>query len=146
MRIAGLFVATALVVAPLTVFYLWIVNSILIDAGVRIFGRLSLMAAGVSPLALNIVAWDEVRFITLAQVTSFLLVLSVTRRMGWKTMTSPRLRELAIPAAAVIALSLGSEVTLFDGYAMQKFPFTNDFRSFVKAMSGSAPLIGAPVD
>jgi hypothetical protein len=47
---------------------------------------------------------------------------------------------------AVIALSLGSEVTLFDGYAMQKFPFTNDLRSFVKALNGSAPLIGAPAN
>jgi hypothetical protein len=140
------FAATMLVVAPLTVFYLWIVNSILIDAGVRVLGRLIFMAASLAPLALNIVAWDEVRFISLVQVTSFLLVLSVTRRMGWRTLAGPRLRELAVPAVAVIALSLGSEVTLFDGYAMQKFPFTNDLRSFVKALNGSAPLIGAPAN
>jgi hypothetical protein len=138
------FVATVLVVAPLTAFYLWIVNSILIDAGVRILGRLSFVAASLAPLALNIVAWDEVRFITLVQVTSFLMVLSVTRRMGWRTIAGPGYRELGVLAAAVIALSLGSEVTLFDGYVMQKFPFTNDLRSFVKAVGGTAPLIAAP--
>jgi hypothetical protein len=141
-----IFAATMLVVAPLTAFYLWIVNSVLIDAGVRLPSRLIFMATGLSPFALNIVAWDEVRFITLAQVTSFLLVLSVTRRVGWRTIASPRLRELAVLAAAVIALSLSSEVPLFDGYAMQKFPFTSDLRSLVKALSDSGPLMKAPAN
>jgi hypothetical protein len=104
------------------------------------------MAAGLSPFALNRVAWDEVRFITLVQVTSFLLVLSVTRRLGWRTLTSPRLRELAVLAVAVIALSLSSEVPLFDGYAMQKFPFTTDLRSFMKALSDSGPLLRPPAN
>src|SRR5205814_9246542 len=138
------FVATAVVVVPLALFYLWIVNSILIDAGVTLFARLAFVTAGVAPMALNIVAWDEVRFISLIQVTSFLLILSVTKRIGWKAMSHLQFREFAIPAAALIALNVGSEVTLFDGYAMQKFPFTNDFRSFAKAVSGSEPLISAP--
>jgi hypothetical protein len=59
-------------------------------------------------------------------------------------MAHPRFREFAIPAAALIALNVGSEVQLFDGYAMQKFPFTNDFRSLMKAVSGGDPLISAP--
>jgi hypothetical protein len=139
-----IFVAPIGVVAPLTIFFLWIVNSILIDAGIRLPSRLIFMAAGLSPFALNLVAWDEVRFITLVQVTSFLLVLSVTRRLGWRTLASPRLRELTVLAVAVIALSLCSEVTLFDGYVMQKFPFTNDLRSLVKALSDSGPLMKAP--
>src|SRR5438876_8100173 len=52
------FVATAVVVVPLALFYLWIVNSILIDAGVTLFARLAFVTAGVAPMALNIVAWD----------------------------------------------------------------------------------------
>jgi hypothetical protein len=139
-----IFVATVVVVTPLVIFYLWIVSSILTDAGVAFFARLIFLAVGLSPLALNIVAWDEVRFISLTQVTSFLLILSVTRRMGWKAMAHLRLRELPMLAAALIALSLGSEVKLFDGYVMQKFPFTEDIRSFVKAVDGSPPLIRAP--
>ena len=141
-----IFVSTVVVAAPLVIFYLWIVSSILTEAGVAFLPRLILVAVGVSPLALNIFAWDEVRFISLTQVTSFLLVLSVTRRMGWRAIDASRFRELGVLAVALIALNLGSEVTLFDGYVMQKFPFTQDLRSFVKAAGGSAPLVRAPIN
>lgn len=139
-----IFLATAVVVAPLVILYLWVANSILLQAGAARPWRLVVLAAGLSPLALNAFAWDEVRFISLTQVTSFLVVLSLVRRVGWKSIDDPRLRDFGVLAAAVIALSLSSEVTLFDGYTMQKFPFSADVGALVKTLSQGKPLLSAP--
>lgn len=127
-RIISMFF-TIVVTAPVVVFL--IANAIgigerLLECKRRRINRYLLALAALSPFALNAIAWDLHRFTVLTQVTSYLVLASVVLAVGKPASAAPAIPMVGrrvIPLFCIILMfNLWSEVTLFNGYQVQKFP------------------------
>jgi hypothetical protein len=119
-RFVDFFLALS-VILPSTLFNLCLSGRILRRS---LTGFVAATLAAFSPLVLIIVAADLIRFVSLIQVTSLLVLISSARRMGLPGggALPPLLRGPAC-LTALAALELGSSLVLTHGAPMLKFPF-----------------------
>jgi hypothetical protein len=131
-----------LVSIPSTAFNIWL--------AARVMGGRRLMvalggAATLSPLLLLLVAVDVVRFVTLIQLTSLLLLIAAGRRFGpMPGGALPPLLRNGVALAMLAAFQLGTGVTLNDGYPMEKFPFQPLVTRLEEIINGHAPFLVIP--
>jgi len=118
---AVIFPLALAVALPSTLFNLVLTARVLAHRSLGVaFAGMAIFA----PLALLIVGADVVRFVTLIQVTSLLVLVSAVRRLGLPPAgTLPPTRHRVAMIMALAAFELGSAVTLNDGNEMRKFPF-----------------------
>ena len=132
----------ALVLAlPSTVLNLVLLARIVRRRGVTAVG----VAASLSPIVLMAVGVDAVRFVTLVQLTSLLVLAAAVRRLGppaggWVPVP-PRWKAAV---AAVALLELASAMPLNDGQAPLKFPYTALWQRVTDIAEGSAKFVVHP--
>jgi hypothetical protein len=127
---------------PSTLFNLWLAFRVLRG---RLPGRLACLVATLPPLALLLFGADVVRFVTLIQVTSLLVLLSAARRAGLpREGTLPPTPRRAAAVVVLVGFELGSSLTLNDGSPMLKFPFQPLVQRAVAIAGGTQPFVVIP--
>jgi|GEM_PF-3968529 len=123
-----------LVSLPSTLFNLALISTALQG---RQIARSASFIATFAPVCLLIVASDIVRFTTLTQLTSLIILVATTRRLGLPfggTLPAPIRQPVII--MTMIAFELGASVTLTDGSQMDKFPFMELLKKTVSISLG----------
>lgn len=132
---------TGLVVVPSTFFNLALVSRIARRRQVLIWA----LAASLAPVLLLLIAVDVVRFATLIQITSIVVLLSVARhdRRGTEDVFPPSSRNIAI-VMILAMVQLGTSIPLNDGNEILKFPFTPLIVHAIEAGEGKTPFVAVP--
>jgi hypothetical protein len=120
-------------------FNLWLAARALSGRAIAIVAS---AVAAAAPVTLLILGIDVVRFVTLVQVTSLLVLVSVVRRVGVPAGgTLPHLPHRAALVTVLAAFQVGTGLTLNDGSEMMKFPFTPLVVRAVAIAQGRAPFV-----
>jgi len=131
--------------------------------GVRLLGRLGIakparliltvifLAATVSPLLLNFIGWDSARWCAIAFMACFFCLASIRLFFPAPTTTTDgvarshriddRLTLTFATVAIVTGLCTSYHGYLFDGYAVQWFPFIGQFDSAIDLVKGGFKTI-----
>lgn len=102
------------------------------------------VVSGLSPLLLNVVAWDVWRFVALTQVSAFLALLAVGQNL--RTAIVPRPWSQSAIYALVILAVLGAATSppLFDEYTPVKPPFLAHVIHLKNALTGEVHWLPIP--
>jgi hypothetical protein len=144
------YLAMALCVTlPSTIFNLGLIGRVMPQG--EWAGRRMLLAAAMvavfGPVGLNVIAADLVRFVSLVQVTSLLVLVSAVRRVGlpaggclplaWR----PHARGIAVSLAV---FELSTALVMTNGAPMMKFPFVPLVAHAMAALHGDSAFLVIP--
>lgn len=105
---------------------------------------LSASVSALSPVFLNIFAWDMWRFFSFTHVSSFLLVLSLLRRLQIGIIPSSSITPVRYYFALVCILNASMDIPLLDGYHVVKPPY-DAYRSYLyRTFLGDHPFLQIP--
>jgi hypothetical protein len=111
----------------------------------RIFEIVLSVVVVLSPISSLLVAVDTVRFVSLIQLTSLLVLVSVVRRLGVPgDGLFPAVRWTTPIVIMLAGLELGSSINLNDGQPMLKFPFEPLIQRTIMVAHGSEPFMVIP--
>ena len=104
------------------------------------------IASALAPLTLHVLGWDFSRWDTLTITTCFLTLTVVTMSFGPGSLPILSGRPFFSPLipTALVALNLGTCITLFDNYSVQLFPFEGHVTDVIDMTRGSAPFPPRP--
>ena len=111
---------TTLPTAALLLFFAW---KAMRSAGVGRSSAMLVLAAGVSPLCLHVVAWDIHRWNALAITTSFVTLHAITRHTARPRETLFMARPLLIVVAVLLVLNMSATTWFLNGRQVRAFPW-----------------------
>ncbi len=130
------------VVLPSTIFDLCVIARM---ARGRVVVILAAVSATISPLALLLLGADLVRFVTLMQVNSALILLSLSRRAGLPPGGAlPAALRNPVWLGALAAYEIGTALVLTDASPMMKFPFVPLVQRLLDVLRGNASFVVIP--
>jgi hypothetical protein len=132
------FLLVTLVTFPTTLYFMYRSSKELLARRYGAVVRWAALMTGMSPLFLNFTGGDIPRWASLATTASF-LVLAICTSYSRRTTSAnglPHHGHLVV-SGALIALNLGSSISLFGGYTIKNFPYEGHIDNVRRILTGS---------